>query len=295
MRPNWYLLIAVACWGLNFVAVKEAYKQFDPPALALLRFLVMWACLVALCLWKGESLRYPKADAFKLLYFGFATMGIYMVFFLEGMRGSGATEGSILIQLSPVFTALLAAALGQERFSAGSLSGALLALAGIVLIVYNPSAGHENKPFYNMVVVLAALCWAYCVTLMRPLLERHSPLRAFTLSMAGGLPVMLAYGLVPSLRQNWTGVTLYSWTMLFHIAVLSGVVAFLCFYQGVKDIGGTAATLYQFLVPVAAMIFGLLIRGTIPTILQLIGFAVVILGVWYGTRARSLAQAAAEA
>jgi drug/metabolite transporter (DMT)-like permease len=272
--PNGYLLVTVATWGLNFVAIKEAYKEIAPPALALIRFLVMWLALAAVCLARKESLRYPRGDASRLLLLGFVSMGVYMVLFLEGMKGSAATEGAILLQTSPVFTALLAAAVRQERLRIGSLFGAAIALAGTALIIYGPGHG-SNKLLSNLLVVASAITWAYSIVLMRPLLLRHSPLRVLTLSMAGGLPVMAAYGLMPTMRENWGAVSPYAWLMFFHFAILSGVVAFLCFYQGVKQVGGPAATLYQFLVPVAALLFAMDIQAYRPTAFQILGLVVV--------------------
>lgn len=280
----------MASWGLNFVAVKEVYREIDAPAVALLRFFVMWGLLVLVTVWRRESLRYPREDALRLLYLGFVSMGVYMLCFMEGMRGSAATEGAILLQLSPIFTAMLAALLRLERFSLGALWGGLIALAGTVLVVYSPTGGQENKLVSNLIVMLSALLWAYSVTVMRPLLLKYSPLRVLTLSMAGGLPVMVAYGLNSSIHQNWTRVSLYGWSMFFHIAVVSGVVAFLCFYQGVRQVGATGATLYQFLVPAAAFLFALMIEGAKPGIAQLAGFVIVLVGVGYASRARYLAN-----
>lgn len=293
LRPNPYLLVTVASWGLNFVAVKEAYKEIHAPAVALLRFLVMWGALALVCVWRKESLRYPREDALKLLYLGFVSLGVYIFLFMEGMRGSGATEGAILLQMSPVFTALLAAALGQERFSWAALGGALVAFGGSALILYGPSTDHENKLVSNVIVMVSALMWAYSVTIMRPLLVKYSPLRVLTLSMPGAIPVMFAYGLMPAIHQNWGDVNLYGWAMFFHIAIISGVVAFLCFYQGVRQAGATGATLYQFLVPAVAMVFSLLIQGLRPNAHQLLGFVVVLAGVGYASRARYLAATAA--
>jgi drug/metabolite transporter (DMT)-like permease len=293
-RPNIYLLVTVVSWGLNFVAVKEIYKSggMSPASLALLRFLVMWASLVLVCLWRRESLRFPKGDSLRLLYLGFISLGVYMVFFLEGMHGSSATVGAILLQMSPIFTAFLAVAFKQERFSWGVLVGGLVALCGTVLIVYLPTSTKENSLFSNLIVFLSALLWGYSVILMRPLLLKYSPLRVLTLSMTGALPVMLAYGLLPSLHQDWRAISAYNWVMFAHIAIISGVVAFLCFYQGVRQVGSTGATLYQFMVPAAAMLSSILIEGYVPRTLQMVGFFVALAGVAYASRARYLSQVA---
>ncbi len=290
-RPNVYLLITVLSWGLNFVAIREIYKQLSPPAMALTRFLVMWGGLALVCLWRKESLRYPKEDKWRLLWLGFTSMGIYMVLFLEGMRGSAATEGSILLQTAPIFTALLAAGFSIERFSAIALIGAVIAFTGSGLVIYGGAAGHgENKLYANVLVVVSALCWAYCVTIMRPLLMKYSPLRVLTLSMLGGLPVMLIYGVVPAFQAHWAQIDLYGWAMFFHFAVISGIGAFLCFYQGVRQVGSSGATLYQYLVPPTTMAFALLISHEKPGLLQVAGLVVVLAGVAFATRARYAAS-----
>jgi len=289
-RPNGFLLLAVAFWGLNFVAVKEVFAEIDPPAAALLRFLVMWAGLVLVCLWKGESLRLPREDALRFLYLGFMSMGIYMVAFFEGMRGSGATEGAILFQLSPVFTAILAASFGLERFSKGSFAGAMVAFAGAAMIVYSPSPADHNRALSNLIVIGAALLWAYSVTLMRSLLVRYSPLRVLTLSMPGALPVMLVYGLMPAARQPWHAVSPYAWLKFAQVSLMSGIVAFLCFYRGIRDVGASGATLYQFLTPVGATIFAMAIERSIPTTFQVLGLTVVLAGVGFASRARLVAE-----
>lgn len=288
-RLDPYLLITVVSWGLNFVALKEAYREIPPPAVALLRYLVMGGALVLLCLWRRESLRLPREDAWRFLLVGFLSMGVYMVLFLEGMSGSGATEGAILLQLSPIFTAILAGAIGQERFIGKTLVGALAAFLGAGLIVAGgTAAGGENSISYNFAVIGAAAVWACSVVLMRPLLMRHSPLRVLTLTMPGGLPVMVAFGISPMLAENWGAVHAYSWLMFLHIALISGVLAFLCFYEGVRRVGATGATLYQYFVPAVAMFFAAWIRHVPPTAIQVAGFVVVLGGVIFAMRVRDV-------
>lgn len=289
-RLDPFLLITVVSWGLNFVALKEAYREISPPAVALLRYLVMGGALVLLCWWRRESLRLPREDAWRFLFVGFLSMGVYMVLFLDGMSGSGATEGAILLQLSPIFTAILAGAIGQERFIGKTLIGAMVAFLGAGLIVSGGRAsGGENLIAYNFAVIGAAAVWACSVVLMRTLLVKYSPLRVLTLTMPGGLPVMLAFGLSPMLAENWGAVDAYSWLMFGHIALISGVLAFLCFYEGVRRVGATGATLYQYLVPAVAMFFAASIRHVVPSAIQLAGFVVVLAGVVYAMRTRDLA------
>ena len=53
----------------------------------------------------------------------------------------------------------------------------------------------------------------------------------------------LCEGLVPSLHIDWGHISGFGWTMFAQIALLSGVISFLCFYKGVQQAGASGATL----------------------------------------------------
>lgn len=276
---NLPLTVTVLAWGFNFVGLKILYKEVSPEAVALLRFLGMWAILVAICLAAKESLKFPKEDRWRLLFFGFMSMGIYMVLFLEGLRLSSPAVTAIILNTSPIITMLLMAAMGHERLRAGAFLGAIIAFSGVVMVILSGSVSGQGSLKGNLIILLSAVAWAYCVVLMKPLLDRHSPLKVLTLSMPGALPVLLVYGLVATVQVDYGAITPMGWSMLFHVSVISGVVAFLCFYKGVRMAGGNGAMLSMFFVPPTAAIFAWLMLGYLLLPLQLIGLAVVIAGV----------------
>lgn len=289
--PNPFLLVTVVSWAFNFIAVKETYKQMEPATVALLRYLLMWAILVLICLYKKESLKLPKEDAFRILWLGFISLGIYMVLFLEGMNGSSPTSGSILLQLSPIFVAIFAAIAGQEKWSSKAMMGVLAAFVGTALVIYGGGGEDKgNSVLGNVIVTVSAITWAYSVVMMRPLLARYSPLKLLTLSMPGAFIPMSVYGLLPSLHTNYHTVDLYGWAMFFHVAVISGVVGFICFYRGVQQVGSSGASVYQYLVPPVTILFALMFTHRPPHLLQLAGLIVVLAGVGYASRQRFLAQ-----
>lgn len=262
-----------------------------PAAVALLRFALMWAILVVICLVKKESLRIEREDRWRILWLGFVSLGLYMVLFMEGMHGSNPTSGAILLQLSPIFVAIFAALLKVERWSWLAMLGALAAFAGTVLVIFGAGGDDRgNTILGNVTVMISAIMWAYSITLMRPLLTRYSPLRLLTLSMPGALPAMAIYGFRATLETNFSAVNWYGWLMFLHVSVISGVVGFICFYKGIQQVGASAASFYQYLVPPVTIIFALIATGAAPHLLQLVGLVVVLAGVGYASRQRYLAQ-----
>ncbi len=273
-------------WGFNFVAIKLLYLQMTPAAVALVRFCGMFALLAAFCWLRGESLRYPRGDVGRILVLGFLSMGVYMVFFLEGMRESAPAEAAILLATSPIFTALIAAAVGQELLNRGSFLGASIAFAGVAVVVFCGDHHDPGKLSGNVLILISSVLWAGSTVYARPLVARYSPYRVLTLSMPGALVVLVPYGLMAALGSPWSQMTPLSWGMLAYVVVVAGVVGFVGFYEGVRQIGGPAAMLYQYFVPVLAAGFAWWVFGRALAPAQLAGVGVVLAGVALSNYAR---------
>ncbi|MCB8933110.1 MAG: DMT family transporter [Fimbriimonadaceae bacterium] len=290
VKPNLPLSLTMLSWGFNFVALKMVYEQMTPPAVALVRYLGMFALLVAFSASRKESLRYPQGETFRLLTLGFLSMGVYMVFFLEGMKESAPAEGAIILSTSPIFTALIASAVGQEKLNRGAFAGALLAFAGVAVVVLGASSGDHGKLLGNVLILISAVLWAASTVVSRPLVERISPFRVLTLSMPGALIVLVPYGLLASLHTPWTALTPTTWSMLAYVAVIAGAVGFVGFYEGVRQIGGPAAMVYQYFVPVLAALFAWLVLGRTVNGIQFVGMGIVLTGVGISNKARLAAR-----
>lgn len=286
------LTITVLVWGFNYVAIKAAYREMLVPAMSLSRFLITWVVLVVVSLISGESLRYPnRSDTVRILFLGFVASGLYMVVFLEGMAHTTAGEGAVIIGTAPVFVILLSALLGREPFRLGTLLGALVALAGVGMVATSGPERLRGEFAGGVVVLAAALIWAWAVVLTRPLVVKYSPIRVLTLSMAGAAPVIVPFGLKAELSTNWQALSPMTYLMLGHVAVLAGAVGFSCFYAGVKHIGANGAMLYQYCVPPLAALFGWMVLGQPFGWAQTAGMVAVVLGVSLAWRSHGSAGA----
>ncbi len=283
------LLITSLSWALNFPALKLLYREMTPPAVALTRFVLMGAMLWVACRLRGETLRYPGwRDTLSILWLGFLSMGFYMVLFLQGMDGSTAAEAAIILATAPIFTMLIGAFRKQEPASAGMFFGGLIALFGVGLVIFSGSTQAHGALISNLMILVGAAVWAYSTTLMRSLMDRRTPLQLVTLSMPGAFVALLPYGLLPTLAVPWGGLSATAWLIILHISVISGVIGFVGFFEGVRQIGAGRAMLYQYFVPPIAALFAWLLLGTPLTVQQGLGLIVVTAGVVLANRARRL-------
>lgn len=274
-------------WGFNFVAVKVVLGPhgLTVGATTLVRFVLMYSILIVFCLIKKESLQYPKGDAFRILLQGFMSMGVYMVFYMLGMKDSTAGEGAIIMTAAPIFTILFAFLAGQEKFRVQSLIGIAIALGGVIMVVTARQKGVDLGAHLkgNVTVFASTIIWAIGTVMSRPLVAKYDPVRVLALSMPGALVALAPVGLMDVIHLNWRTVSGETAWMMIYMAAGSGAAGFALFNAGIRKVGAGGAMMYQYLVAPLAAVFAYLYLGESLHPLQLLGLVVVIAGVTLAT------------
>ncbi len=148
----------------------------------------------------GRACLPPRADLGRLFLCALLGIVANQLLALEGTVRTSASQAGILFTSIPVFTYVVAAAVGQERLSRRRTLGIVLALAGAVLLVLARREPDEVAPAPVLGgLLLLANCFAYAVYLVlaRKLLD-HLPTLVviawvFVLSLWAP-PVLLAFG-----------------------------------------------------------------------------------------------------
>lgn len=277
---NASLLLTMLLWGFNFVAMKLMLLEITPATAALGRWFLMYGVLVLLCLhyklpiWPERGLRGRR-----IWIQGFLAMGVYMVLFTLGMQEATPAEGAIILGCSPVFTLLLAAAVGQERFNLPILGATLIAFVGVALVVGGAQHDTNAQVISHLLLLASAAVWAVATIVSRPLVADANPLAMLTQSMPGGLIALLPFGAVDMIRTPWTSLTWATWGSFVYFSILAGVGGFILFYKGVKQVGAPGAMLYQYLVSPLALLSSVVVLKVGMRPIQLIGLVVVLTGV----------------
>ena len=94
-----------------------------------LRYVVAALTLLAILRWRTGSLRWPAGYGRQLFLMGALGFGAYQLLWSLGLTQITAGDSALLIAASPVFTALLAGAVGMDRLTPPKLAGALIAFA----------------------------------------------------------------------------------------------------------------------------------------------------------------------
>ena len=134
------VLATVVMWSANFVIVKAAIGSIGPLTFTSARYVVAAVTLMLLVRWRLGPIRRPGAAELTMLGLGMLGFGGYQVLWTLGLTRITAGDSALIIAVAPVLTALLAAAVGLDRLTPPKLVGALLAFAGVTVVI---AAGHE--------------------------------------------------------------------------------------------------------------------------------------------------------
>lgn len=272
-------------WGFNFISLKVLYPVMEPAAIMFWRYVVMGSVLVGICLITGNSLKIPKEHRSRILFAGFNSMGIYMIFFMEGVKLTSASEAAIILATNPIMVAVWTMALKIEAKSYAKVLGTLVAFLGVAIVVAGrPTAGMATKEISDrllgdFLMLLGAASWSWSVVISKPISAHIKPLPLFTMSMLGGLPVILIYGTLAATRVHWGAMSPWQLTNFAQISLGSGVVAMVFYYKGIQQLPASTATLYQFMVPILTTTFAAIILHERLVWIQAVGLVVLFAGV----------------
>lgn len=282
------LILAMAVWGLNVSAVKALTQYFDPMPLAAVRMVTACLALCAILLWR--RCRLPPLDARQRI--GLLACAVLMVYanqilFAEGLLRSTATNGALIMALSPLVSALLAALVFGERLAPSRIAGVAIGFGGVAAVVLShPGAHLSSAGLGDLLLVTAVVSFAAGGVVMQRLARDINPLPvSWAIYMVGTLLLVLhtlwadAPGTAPRAQAG-----AWAWTLVLFSGVLATAVGNLAWNGAIARIGVARTAVFLYWVPVFGVLFAALLLGERLTGWHALGFAAVMTGTWLGTR-----------
>src|SRR6478672_13507751 len=162
--------VTVGLWASAFVGIRSAGHHISPGALSLGRVLVATLALGALVAVRREQMP-PRSDWPRLVLIGVLWLGAYNVLLNAAERHVDAGTAAMLVNIGPVFIAVLAGAFLAEGFPRSLFVGCAVALAGVILIGVATSSHGVDSAAGVLLCLGAAAAYAVAVILQKPLLQ----------------------------------------------------------------------------------------------------------------------------
>lgn len=274
-----FLLCAIF-GGSNVVSVRLSNRELDPYWGAGARFALAAALMLAVTRVAGISLPRGRALTGSVVFglfnfFAFFTLAYYAL----QPDGIPAAVGGVIMGTIPLLTLILAVAQRIERFSGRALVGALVAIAGVVVMV--GARANARVPLLSVLAMLgAATCAAQASIVVKRFPPAH-PIAMNAVAMTVGAPLLLALSAIKG--EDWTiPQRTTTWLTLAYIIPVGSVLLFIIFVYVLHHWTASAVS-YQFvLFPIVAALVGAWVADEPLNASIALGSALVIAGVYVG-------------
>src|SRR4051794_13147572 len=268
--------VTLLLWSSAFVAIRHLGHAFSPGALSLGRLLVGSVALGVVLLMRGW--RAPAArDWPGLVVIGLLWFGLYNVALNAGERRVDAGTAAMLVQLSPVLVAVLAAVFLKERATPMLGVGLLVAFAGVVLIATSTSGPGSRDPLGVVLCLVAASAYAVSLILQKPLVSRLSAVEVTWIACTVGALACLPFagGLVHDVRAASTADV--GWVIF--LGLFPTAIAFSTYAYALSHMSASNLSVTTYLVPPITVGLSWLVLSEAPPAVAYVGGALCLAGV----------------
>ncbi len=272
-------------WGLMFHLGKYAVGSMSPESIGGWRFLIAGLVLLPLVgLREGLDWAGLRRNLLPLTAMAVIGIGGFNVFLFYGLKHTSPVNGALIMALCPALITFLSALLMRERVSGRQLAGLALGIAGVAVVVSHGSLQALLSLSFqigDLLVLLAASCWAVYSTIPRRFITGLPPLQITVGSIALG-GVLISSFAMSTQHDFWVMPPLSVMAAVLTMSLLGSVLAYLWWNDGVKAVGAGTAALFMNLVPVFAALIGIAL-GQHLSVSQVLGAILVMGGVLYAT------------
>ena len=278
-----YLFVLSLIWGSSFMLIKKGLVGLTAFQLGSLR--IIFAALFLFLIGFKSLIKIPshqwKYIALTSLFGTFVPAYLFAI--AETEIDSSIT--AILNSLTPLNTLILGAAFFGISFRRSQIWGVVIGLFGSLLLVFNGAVNHpEQNYYYAILVLIASVCYAVNVNLIKKYLSDLTPLSITT----GNFLILLFPALGILFFSGFFDVVYvekvqHSLLFILILGVLGTGIANVIFFKLIQVSSPVFATSVTYLIPVVAFFWGLL-DNEVLTFVQCIGAFVILIGVYLSAK-----------
>ena len=260
--PYLALLCATLLWASSFVALKIAFRNFDPMVVIFSRMLVGSICFLFLYrFYKNTAIH--KKDLFSLFLLVLFEPCLYFLFEAKAIQYTTASQAGMISAFLPMLVAVGAFFVLKENLTVRIVTGLFISITGVcwLSISGSPALDAPNPALGNFYEFLAMVFAAgYTIVLKQLTNSRYSALFLTAIQAFAGSIFYFPILFLPTtdLPVTFDPVSLGA---IFYLGSAVTLGAYACFNYGVSKIPAGRASAFVNLIPVFSLVMGILILG----------------------------------
>ena len=294
MNPSANRLLAYACLALSMSLV-GSYVALSKPLVAafpvlLLGWLRFGIAALAMLPWlKKPAAEAPMTPQTRRLLFLESFFGnfLFSICMLYGISLSNAVSAGVVMASIPAVIALMGWAMLGERVAPRVWAAAGCAVLGQAILAFSHAepasdtgvAAGADLWLGNLLLFGAVLCEAAYTVIGKKLTGSLGPKRISALINLWGFALMTPLGLYLAMQFDFGAVALATWTLLVFYALAASVGTVWLWMTGASRLPVAHSGIFTVMLPISAVLVGVLVLGESLSALQLLAFAIALAGI----------------
>ena len=277
---DWLLItLLAAIWGGSFLFGRILMIEWPPFTVVFLR-----VSLAALTLWIFliiTSRKFPKdINLIKMvLVMGVLNNVIPFSLILIGQREIGSGLAAVVNAMTPIWTLIIANFFtSDEKFSANKIAGILFGFLGVALLIGADFVQGLTASAWAQGAVLGATISYGFASVWGKQFKGQDPIIISTGQLTASSIIMLPIIFLVEDPFAISTPSLEMLVSLIGLAVVCTAFAYVLFFKILGSAGATNASLVTFLVPISAIMLGIIWLGETLTTSNILGMILIITG-----------------
>ena len=272
--------LMVIVWGSAFTLVSIGVKYISPLWLVTYRLIIGAILIIVYVKFKGLNLPNIR-DKRWIWYFAMGLIGMVIPFFLlstgQVIIDSGLT--AIMVGTMPLMTVILAHFFTNEKLSITKIIGFIFGFIGIVILFLPSDFSIELTENWSsqLIIIIAAFCYAVTTIIAKRAPDTPATVGACMMLICAAtacLFVALLTGLPSSIPP------LFGILTAFGLGVGSTAFASILLLYIIDQTGPSTIAKINYFVPLASVIFGVIILDEILSMRIFIAFVIILIGMF---------------
>lgn len=278
--------LATLTWATNMVLGRWLRTDIGPLTLAACRFLIASLLFAILLQRQPREDRRLVPDRWLLLGMALSGVTLFAPTLYLGLRFTTAVNATLINGLGPLITGLLATLLIHEVMSRRQIVGAIIGLAGIIILISGGSLVPWQDADINIgdfIMLGAVTLWGLYSVLGRRVMRHRSPLSSTAFSAFLGLPLLLV-GAIWEVQHLPPQTSPELILAVVYIGIAPTVIGFLSWNAGVRRLGASGAMIFYNTLALYGALLGTFFLGESLGPAHLIGGVLIISGGLWAAR-----------
>lgn len=292
-RAKAIFALALVCffWGTTWIASKEGVKYMPALQLAGIRQFIGGACYVIFFLIKGYRLPRGK-EWIPILVLSFLNFLMSNGLSTWSVKYISAGLAAIMAAIFPLWLVVIGLFSSRSKISVPAIVGFIIGFSGVCIIFYEHLHDFLNRNFQFGILLslIATWTWAFGTLYTKKQAANFNPYFSLGLQMviSGAflsLVTKLANQAVPLTAIPWQ-----SWAAMGYLVIFGSVISFIAYLYALQNLSAEQTSLYAYINPIVAVLFGWIIFSEKMTVFIAIGGVITLLGVYLVNRAYKISS-----